>query len=171
MEDKNYKLSVVVLVYNTENYLRECLDSLINQTLKDIQIIIVNDESPDNSLEIIKEYQKNYSNIVLINQKNSGGAIAGNNGLTKATGEYVTIIDSDDIVPLYAYEKLYTEAKEKDSDIVIGKPNILIDGIQKEIIYKKKEKYGKSLKLLIICMIFLTFFMMVSIGIRFSEEV
>ncbi|MBV2241063.1 glycosyltransferase [Bacillus inaquosorum] len=58
MEDKNYKLSVVVLVYNTENYLRECLDSLINQTLKDIQIIIVNDESPDNSLEIIKEYQR-----------------------------------------------------------------------------------------------------------------
>ncbi|QJC90341.1 glycosyltransferase [Bacillus inaquosorum] len=148
MEDKNYKLSVVVLVYNTENYLRECLDSLINQTLKDIQIIIVNDESPDNSLEIIKEYQKNYSNIVLIDQKNSGGAIAGNNGLTKATGEYVTIIDSDDIVPLYAYEKLYTEAKEKDSDIVIGKPNILIDGIQKEIIYKKEREVWQEPKVI-----------------------
>lgn len=148
MEDKNYKLSVVVLVYNTENYLRECLDSLINQTLKDIQIIIVNDESPDNSLEIIKEYQKNYSDIVLINQKNSGGAIAGNNGLTKATGEYVTIIDSDDIVPLYAYEKLYTEAKEKDSDIVIGKPNILIDGIQKEIIYKKEREVWQEPKVI-----------------------
>ncbi|MCI4138181.1 glycosyltransferase [Bacillus vallismortis] len=148
MENKNYKLSIVVLVYNTENYLRECLDSLVNQTLRDIQIIIVNDESPDNSLEIIKEYQKKYSNIILINQKNNGGAIAGNNGLTKATGEYVTIIDSDDIVPLQAYEKLYTEAKEKGSDIVIGKPNILIDGIQKEIIYKKEREVWQEPKVI-----------------------
>ncbi|MDU0812144.1 glycosyltransferase [Bacillus siamensis] len=148
MENKNYKLSVVVLVYNTENYLRECLDSLVNQSLKDIQIIIVNDESPDNSLEIIKEYQKKYKNILLVNQKNSGGAIAGNNGLTKATGEYVTIIDSDDIVPLHAYEKLYTEANEKDSDIVIGKPNILINGIQKEIIYKKEREVWQKRKVI-----------------------
>ncbi|MED0985276.1 glycosyltransferase family 2 protein [Bacillus paramycoides] len=135
-----YKLSVIVLVYNTEQYLRECFDSLVNQTLDGIEIIIVNDSSPDNSHIIIEEYCNEYENIKVINQENSGGAIAGNNGLNIASGEYVTIMDSDDIVPLDAYEKLYKKAKETDSEIVIGKPNILIDGIQKEILYKKERE-------------------------------
>ncbi len=139
---KAYKLSVIVLVYNTEEYLRECLDSLVNQTLDSIEIIIVNDSSPDNSHIIIEEYRSQYENIKVINQENSGGAIAGNKGMKIARGEYVTIMDSDDIVPLNAYEKLYKKAKETNSEIVIGKPNILIDGIQKEILYKKKEKFG-----------------------------
>jgi glycosyltransferase involved in cell wall biosynthesis len=141
---KEYKLSVVVLVYNTEEYLRDCLDSLVNQTLKDIEIIIVNDGSPDNSRLIIEEYQNRYDNIKVINQENSGGAIAGNNGLKVSTGEYVTIMDSDDIVPLDAYEKLYKKAKQTDADIVIGKANILIDGLQKEILYKKEREVWKQ---------------------------
>ncbi|MFA2565526.1 glycosyltransferase family 2 protein [Bacillus wiedmannii] len=135
-----YKLSVIVLVYNTEQYLRECFDSLVNQTLDGIEIIIVNDSSPDNSHIIIEEYCNKYENIKVINQENSGGAIAGNNGLNIASGEYVTIMDSDDVVPIDAYEKLYKKAKETDSEIVIGKPNILIDGIQKEILYKKERE-------------------------------
>ncbi|MEY8349279.1 glycosyltransferase [Bacillus cereus] len=137
---KAYKLSVVVLVYNTEQYLRECFDSLVNQTLDGIEIILVNDSSPDNSHIIIEEYRSQYENIKVINQENSGGAIAGNNGLNIARGEYVTIMDSDDIVPLDAYEKLYKKAKETNSEIAIGKPNILIDGIQKEILYKKERE-------------------------------
>lgn len=143
MSNYNYKLSVVVLVYNTEDYLRECLDSLVNQSLKDIEIIIVNDESPDNSHLILEEYSE-YKNVKVINQNNSGGAIAGNNGLRHASGEFVTIMDSDDIVPLNAYEKMYEEAKRTNSDIVIGRPNILIDGIQKEIIYKKEREVWKE---------------------------
>jgi glycosyltransferase involved in cell wall biosynthesis len=139
-----YKLSVVVLVYNTEQYLRDCLDSLVNQTLKDIEIILVNDSSPDNSHIILEEYRKAYKNITVINQKNSGGAVAGNNGMRRARGEYVTVMDSDDIVPLDAYEKLYKMAKEIDADIVIGKPNILINGIQKEIIYKQEREVWKE---------------------------
>ena len=135
----SYKLSVVVLVYNTEQYLRDCLDSLVNQTLDGIEIIVVNDESPDNSHVIIEEYRQKYSNIRVINQKNSGGAVAGNNGMKHASGEYVTIMDSDDVVPLDAYEKLYKKAKETDADIVIGKANILVDGVQKEILYKKER--------------------------------
>ena len=135
----DYKLSVVVLVYNTEQYLRDCIDSLVNQTLKDIEIILVNDESPDNSLMILEEYERKYSNIRVLNQKNTGGAIAGNNGLKLATAKYVTIMDSDDIVPLDAYEKLYNKAVESDADIVIGKANVLIGGVQKEIIYKKER--------------------------------
>ena len=128
-----YKLSVVVLVYNTEYYLEECLDSLVNQTLDDIEIICVNDESTDNSLNILKRYAKKYDNIKIINQKNQGGAIAGNNGLKAAKGEYVALVDSDDIVEFDAYEKLYKKAKETDSDIVTGKPNIYIGGYQREV--------------------------------------
>ncbi|MFD3446631.1 glycosyltransferase family 2 protein [Microbacteriaceae bacterium 4G12] len=139
MESK-YKLSVVVLVYNTEQYLRECLDSLVQQTLEGIEIILVNDSSPDNSHLIIEGYCQRYNHIKVINQENSGGAIAGNNGLKIASGEYVTVMDSDDIVPLDAYEKLYNKAKETDAEIVIGKPNILIEGIQKEILYKQERE-------------------------------
>lgn len=136
MSGYEYKLSVVVLVYNTELYLGACLDSLVNQTLDDIEIICVNDESSDNSLNILNKYAKKYDNIKIIDQKNQGGAIAGNNGLKMAKGEYVTIIDSDDIVVHDAYEKLYKKAKETDSDIVSGKPSIYLSNFQREISYK-----------------------------------
>lgn len=135
-DDYEYKLSVVVLVYNTEFYLKECLDSLVNQTLDNIEIICVNDESTDNSLNILKKYAKEYDNIKIINQKNQGGAVAGNNGLKVAKGEYVTLVDSDDVVPLDAYEKLYNKAKETDSDIVGGMPVKYINGYQRELSYK-----------------------------------
>jgi glycosyltransferase involved in cell wall biosynthesis len=142
--NQEIKLSVVVLVYNTEQYLRDCLDSLVNQTLKGIEIITVNDESPDNSLFILEEYEEKYSNITVVNQKNSGGAVAGNNGVRRAKGKYVTLMDSDDIVPLDAYEKLYNKAEKEAADIVIGKANILIDGLQKEILYKKERQVWES---------------------------
>ena len=135
-EEYEYKLSVVVLVYNTEYYLKECLDSLLNQTLDSIEIICVNDESTDNSLNLLNRYAKKYDNIKIINQKNQGGAIAGNNGLKMAKGEYVTLVDSDDFVVEDAYEKLYKKAKETDSDIVGGKPNIYLSGYQREISHK-----------------------------------
>ncbi|WP_201714406.1 glycosyltransferase family 2 protein [Rossellomorea arthrocnemi] len=138
------KLSVVVLVYNTEQYLRDCLDSLVNQTLDGIEIIAVNDESPDNSLFILEEYAERYSNLTVVNQKNSGGAVAGNKGVRMAKGKYVTIVDSDDIVPLDAYEKMYSKAEAASADIVIGKANIIIDGLQKEILYKKEREVWKE---------------------------
>ncbi|OLP66687.1 putative glycosyltransferase EpsJ [Bacillus pumilus] len=137
-----------MLVYNTESYLRECLDSLVNQSLPDLQIIAVNDESPDNSADILDEYEKKYSNLMVIHQKNSGGANAGNHGLKYATGEFITLMDSDDILPLDAYEKLYEEAKKTEADIVIGRPNILINGFQKEIIYKKEREVWRTNRLI-----------------------
>jgi glycosyltransferase involved in cell wall biosynthesis len=139
-----YKLSVAVIVYNTEPYLRDCFDSLVNQTLKELEIIIVNDESPDNSALIIEEYQRNYPNIKVINQRNSGGAVAGNTGLQAATGEYVTVMDSDDVLPLDAYEKLYQKAKETDAEIVIGKPYILVNEVLKEVQYKPERDVWKK---------------------------
>ena len=134
--NNEYKLSVVVLVYNTEYYLHDCLDSLVNQTLEDMEIICVNDESTDNSLNILKQYARKYDNITIIDQKNQGGAVAGNNGLKIAKGEYVAIIDSDDIVVEDAYEKLYKKAKETDSDIVAGKPVKYVSKYQRQIAYK-----------------------------------
>lgn len=124
--------------------MRDCLDSLVNQTLDDLEIILVNDESPDDSVAIIEEYQRIYPNIKLINQKNSGGAVAGNNGLTVATGEYVTLMDSDDVVPLDAYEKLYNKAKESNADIVIGKAKILVNGELKEVLHEKERDVWKK---------------------------
>ena len=94
----NNRYLIDVNTYNTEDLLEECMDSLVNQTLDDMQIICVNDESQDNSLNILKRYAKKYDNIKIIDQKNTGGATAGNNGLKMAKGEYITILDSDDVV-------------------------------------------------------------------------
>lgn len=92
------KYSFIVPVYNTEKYLKKCLDYLVKQTLKDFEIIIVNDGSTDNSSQIINKYQEKYSNIKLIEQKNQGLSMARNNSVKKALGEYLIFIDSDDYV-------------------------------------------------------------------------
>lgn len=92
------KVSIIIPVYNSERTLERCLDSVINQTYKNIEILIVNDGSKDKSLEIMKEYQKKDNRIMVINQENKGVSGARNAGLDKATGEYVTFIDSDDYI-------------------------------------------------------------------------
>lgn len=92
------KYSFIVPVYNTEKYLKRCLDSLVNQTLKDFEIIVVNDGSTDDSKKIISKYEKKYKNIKVINQKNQGLSMARNNGVKEANGEYLIFIDSDDYV-------------------------------------------------------------------------
>ena len=120
------KVSVIVPVYNTEKYLEKCLDSLTGQTLKDIEIICVNDCSPDNSLTILQKYAAIDNRIKIIDFKeNQGAAIARNTGIDAATGDYIGFVDSDDYVDLDFYEKLYTKAIETDADIVKGK--IIID--------------------------------------------
>ena len=115
------QVSVIIPVYNTEKYLPKCLESVCNQTLKDIEIICVNDASPDNSLAVLQEYAKNDNRIKLINfTENKGAAAARNAGIDAATGEYIGFVDSDDFVDLDFYEKLYTKAKETDADAVKG---------------------------------------------------
>ena len=114
------KVSVVVPVYNTEKYLDICLNSLVNQTIDDIEIIIVNDGSTDNSIKIIKKYMKQYpEKIVLLDQKNSGISVARNNGISIAKGEFIGFVDSDDFVELNMYENLYNAIKNTKSDIVV----------------------------------------------------
>lgn len=116
------KVSIIIPIYNVESYLRRCLDSVINQTLGNIEIICVNDCSTDNSWGILQEYAKNDNRIRLINfAENKGAAAARNAGIEEATGEYIGFVDSDDFVDLDFYEKLYVKAKETDADIVKGK--------------------------------------------------
>ena len=110
------KVSIIIPVYNSEKYLRKCLDSLVKQTLEDIEIIMVNDGSTDKSEEIIKCYMDD-KRIVLINKENGGQASARNLGLTKAHGDYIIFIDSDDYVNLDMCEKAY-EAAQGKYDIV-----------------------------------------------------
>lgn len=112
------KVSVIVPVYNVESYLNKSLDSLINQTLKDIEIICINDGSTDKSLNILEQYAKKDSRIKIINQENAGTGIARNVGLDMATGEYLAFVDPDDWIELDALAKMYSLAKEKKAKVV-----------------------------------------------------
>lgn len=114
------KLSVIIPVYNVEEYLEECLNSVCNQTLSDIEIICVNDGSADNSGEILRKFAKTDKRIQVIEQENAGLSAARNTGMKYATGEYITFLDSDDWVALDYYETLYKSAKENDADIAVG---------------------------------------------------
>lgn len=125
------KVSVIVPVYNVAPYLHKCLDSIINQTLQDIEIICVNDCSTDNSLEILKEYSEKDSRIKLIDFKeNKGVSAARNAGIKNAQGEYIGFVDSDDWIDLDFYEKLYTKAIKTGCDIVKAEMKI-IDEVSK----------------------------------------
>lgn len=123
------KVSVVVPVYNVEPYLARCLDSLINQTLSDIEIICVNDCSPDNSLKILNQYAAQDTRITIINhEKNLKLAGARNSALRVSTGEYVAFIDSDDYIAEDFLEKLYNLAERENADIAKGACKILSAG-------------------------------------------
>lgn len=112
------KVSVIVPVYNVELYLAECMESIIGQTLKELEIICVNDGSTDSSPEILKKYAEKDERIILIDKKNEGYGCAMNDGLDRASGEYIGIVEPDDFIDLHMYEDLYTIAKEKDLDII-----------------------------------------------------
>lgn len=143
------KISIVVPVYNVEKYLKRCLDSLVNQTLKDIEIICVNDGSKDNSLNILEEYAKKDGRIVILNQENAGLSAARNTGMNVVKGEYIGFVDSDDWVDLDFYEKLYFAAKNNDCDIAVAdfirehptKKKKRLNITKEEIFEKPEDKY------------------------------
>lgn len=116
-EEKMPKISVIIPVYNVEQYLRKCLDSVVTQTFKDIEIICINDGSTDGSLEILKEYANKDSRIVLIDTENKGQAAARNIGLKKANGEYIAFVDSDDYIEKETYE--FAMKYIKSADIIV----------------------------------------------------
>lgn len=112
------KVSIIVPTYNVENYLVECMESIINQTLQDIEIICIDDGSTDSSGKILDEYAAKDSRIKIIHKENGGYGKAMNVGLDNATGEYIGIVEPDDYIELDMYEELYKEAQEKDIDFV-----------------------------------------------------
>lgn len=138
MQTDEIKISIMIPVYNTSQYLKKCLDSIINQSLKEIEIICVNDGSTDNSLEILKEYEKKDSRIIVINKKNEGVNKARNAALKLAKGEYFLNIDSDDWIKQDYLKSMYNKAKKENLDILIS-----------DIIYffPDKEYVEKDLKI------------------------
>lgn len=115
------KVSVVIPVYNVEPYLRDCMDSIVNQTLSDIEIICVNDGSSDNSLDILMEYARKDNRVRVFSQENGGHAVATNRGIELSKGDYLFLMDSDDVLDLKALELTYEKAIEKDVDFVLFK--------------------------------------------------
>lgn len=113
------KNSVILPCYNVEPWIARCLDSLVNQTLHDIEIICVDDKSTDNTLKILKDYAKRDKRIKLIEHKiNRGVATTRNDGMAKATGDYIGFVDPDDYVDLDFYEKLYARAVKTNADVI-----------------------------------------------------
>ena len=115
--DYEPKVSVIIPVYNTEKYLRQCLDSVVNQTLKEIEIICVDDGSTDSSLEILKEYAKKDNRFIILTQENLHAGVARNAGLTVAKGEYVSFLDSDDWFELDMLLEMVTNIEKEKSEI------------------------------------------------------
>ena len=119
MEDKTLSVSVIVPIYNVSRYLRQCLDSLKAQTLRELEVILVNDGSTDDSGDIAKEYADRYPELFsYYEEKNSGLSAARNYGFSLSHGEYIAFVDSDDYVMPDIYRKMYGKAKEDDSDLV-----------------------------------------------------
>lgn len=132
------KVSIIVPIYNVEKYLRECVDSILAQELKEIEVILVDDGSPDNCGKIVDEYAAKDKRVVAVHQKNSGYSIAVNKGIDMAKGEYIGIIESDDWIEPDMYEKLYNNAKANNADVTKGLfyyYNPTLSGAKQNVVY------------------------------------
>ena len=149
---KNINVSIIVPIYNTQDYIERCLNSLINQTLKAIEIICVNDGSTDDSLKILEEFAKVDDRIIVLTQENAGVSVARNAGLNIAKGEYIGFIDSDDWIDLDYYENLYNTAIRNDCEIAVTNVVRKKESTQKyKIKYDSEQVYEDLQKKLNIC--------------------
>jgi len=135
----NDLVSIVIPVYNVEEYIHECVVSVINQTYKNLEIILVDDGSPDNCPQICDEYAMKDNRVIVVHQKNGGLSAARNSGISKASGKYICFLDSDDYIKNTAIEKLLNTAKNNNSDLVFFDANILFDEKKKK--HKKIHQY------------------------------
>ena len=141
-----YKVSIIVPIYNTQDYIAKCLDCLLNQTLKEIEIICVDDGSTDDSSQIVKEFIQKDDRIKLIEQENKKQGAARNAGTSIAQGEYIGFVDSDDWVDLDYFEKLYVSAKKFDSDIALATNVRIGNGKTKKRLDIQKEEFFTNLQ-------------------------
>ena len=146
---KQPQISIIIPVYNVEKYLNRCIESVVNQSFKDIEIILVDDGSPDNCPRMCDEWGTKDSRIKVVHKKNEGLGLARNTGMQHATGEYIAFIDSDDYVDLNMYEILHEKAVSHNADIVYcGHKYGLKDGktyenrsdFKEETIFKNREE-------------------------------
>ena len=114
-----HKVSIIVPVYNCENYLERCMNSLINQSLEDIEIIAVNDGSTDGSLDILRKYQQLDNRIKVIDKQNTGVSDSRNRGIETSDSKYIVFVDSDDWIELNMLKDMYIKAENTQSDVVI----------------------------------------------------
>ena len=140
---KKIKVSIIVPVYNVEEYIEKCLKSLVSQTLQEIEIIVVNDGSLDNSMNTVKNFLFD-SRIIVINKKNGGLSSARNIGIKKAVGKYIAFVDSDDFINETMFEELYKYAEETENDVVASK--VLLFNNKTLEITKRKSKYSEYSK-------------------------
>lgn len=140
------KVSIIVPVFNTEKYIFKCILSLISQTLREIEIIIIDDGSTDNTLAIIQKFAQEDARIKIIKQENQKQGAARNRGMEIATGEYVGFVDSDDWVDEEYFEQLYNGARKYDSDIALGTNVRIGNGKTKKRLNIEKEEFVTSLQ-------------------------
>lgn len=138
------RVSVIIPIYNVEKYLNRCLDSIINQTYTDIEIILINDGSTDNSGKICDEYKKQDRRIKVLHQKNSGVSYARLNGFNISQGEYVTFVDPDDYLDLLAIEKMVVALEKENVDMVVCQAQEIYESEIKIIIRPKLGYYKKN---------------------------
>ena len=149
--NEDYKISIIIPAYNVQEYIKQCLESIINQTYKNLEIIVVNDGSKDKTLDIIESIAKDDSRIIVINQENQGVSAARNNALKGVDGDFVMFVDSDDWLDLDTCEVLIKEAVEENADIVMcgyvreykekSMPKAMFD--EERIIFKNEEVKDK----------------------------
>jgi len=139
-------VSIIVPVYNAEKYLNKCLDSIVNQTYSNLEIILINDGSTDNSLSICNDYTNKDGRIIVIDKHNTGAADSRNEGLKKATGKYIMFVDSDDFIDLNIIEKKLTMLVGFDDTIAMCKMGVCfsLDHIQKQEENLLKTTYGNN---------------------------
>lgn len=135
------KVSIIVPIYNVEKYLRQCVDSLLNQTLREIEVILVDDGSPDGCPSICEEYKKKDARVKVVHKQNGGLSDARNAGMKLVEGEYVAFIDSDDYVDLHMFEKLYAEANKRNLDVCYCDYNFDYDGTTRPANKQKEDLF------------------------------
>lgn len=139
-----YKVSVIVPIYNVEKYLRRAVDSLLAQTLKEIEIILVDDGSPDNCGTIVDEYAEKYDNIVAVHKENGGSSETRNYGLEIAKGEYIGFIDADDYTSSDMFELMYKQIENKTDLVICNFEEIFVGGHKRDVIVDLPEQGNRE---------------------------
>ena len=137
------KVSVIVPVYNVEKYIGKCLDSILAQTMKEIEIICVDDCSKDNSIVQVEKYARKDARVKILHHKtNQGLSAARNTGIKKAAGEYILFVDSDDYIDEHMVEEMYDKAERTDSDVVISNINLFFNDTEETQVFRNSLFYG-----------------------------